>query len=118
MPELKCTVQTCVHNQNYYCNLDKIQVGGNSAKRADETCCDSFQERSGASGGSMGMTGSYGNSYGNMAGTGSASACSSVDCKAVQCQYNDNCRCNAGKISVEGGDACQSSETECATFTC
>lgn len=42
MPELKCTVQTCMHNQNYYCTLDKIQVGGNSAKRADETCCDSF----------------------------------------------------------------------------
>ena len=32
MPELKCTVQTCMHNQNYYCTLDKIQVGGNSAK--------------------------------------------------------------------------------------
>ena len=48
MPELKCTVQTCMHNQNYYCTLDKIQVGGNSAKRADETCCDSFQERGNA----------------------------------------------------------------------
>ena len=26
MPELKCTVQTCKHNQNYYCDLDKITV--------------------------------------------------------------------------------------------
>ena len=31
MPELKCTVQTCVHNQQFLCNLDKIEVGGNKA---------------------------------------------------------------------------------------
>ena len=28
MPELSCTVQTCVHNYQYLCELDKIQVGG------------------------------------------------------------------------------------------
>ena len=33
MPDLRCTVQTCTHNQNYYCNLDSIVVGGNSAKK-------------------------------------------------------------------------------------
>ena len=47
MPDLRCTVQTCTHNQNYYCNLDSIVVGGNSAKKADETSCDSFEERKG-----------------------------------------------------------------------
>ena len=31
MPELKCTVQTCKHNQNYYCDLDKITVGGDAS---------------------------------------------------------------------------------------
>ena len=36
MPELSCTVQTCVHNYQYLCELDKIQVGGNSAKNAQE----------------------------------------------------------------------------------
>ena len=45
MPELKCTVQTCVHNKQFLCDLDSIQVGGSSAKHAGETCCDSFQER-------------------------------------------------------------------------
>ena len=45
MPELKCTVQTCLHNQNYYCDLDSIKVGGSSAKHAQDTCCDSFEER-------------------------------------------------------------------------
>ena len=33
MPELKCTVQTCVHNQQFLCDLDKIQVGGQNAKQ-------------------------------------------------------------------------------------
>ena len=45
MPELKCTVQTCAHNQDYYCKLDKIVVGGDSAKKAADTCCDSFTEK-------------------------------------------------------------------------
>lgn len=47
MPDLRCTVQTCAHNKNFYCDLDGIVVGGNSAKRAEETCCDSFEERKG-----------------------------------------------------------------------
>ena len=92
MPELRCTVQTCTHNKNFYCDLDGIVVGGNSAKRADETCCDSFEERKG-------------DSYSNV--TGEASPTSKIDCK-----------CHAGKISVEGSNACQCGQTECATFTC
>lgn len=103
MPELRCTVQTCRHNQDYYCDLDAITVGGDRAKRPVETCCDSFEER-------------VGESYGNAANE--ASPTSRIDCKAVCCQYNENCVCYAGKISVEGGDACQCEETECATFTC
>lgn len=102
MPELKCTVQTCLHNKNFYCDLDGIVVGGNQAKRAEETCCDSFEERKGYS-------------YGNIAGE--ASATSNIDCKATECQYNENCICHAGKISVEGSNACQCEQTECATFS-
>lgn len=103
MPELKCTVQTCVHNKEFYCDLDKIQVGGDRARRAEETSCDSFQERKG-------------DSYSNI--TGHADPTSNIDCKAVECMYNDQCKCHAGKISVEGSNACQCKETECATFTC
>lgn len=32
MPDLKCTVQTCVHNYKFLCDLDKIQVGGDTGK--------------------------------------------------------------------------------------
>ena len=105
MPELKCTVQTCVHNNQFLCDLEKIQVGGDSAKTAQETCCDSFQERKEGS-------------YMNYSGQQMASDCASVDCHAKECMSNENCQCHAGRISVEGGNARQSSATECATFKC
>lgn len=111
MPELKCTVQTCAHNQKSYCMLDKIQVGGNQAKRAQDTCCDSFQERTSDS-----MKDTYSNSMSNVSGT--AADCSCIDCKANDCMYNESCKCQAGKVSVEGGSACQKEGTQCATFKC
>ena len=82
MPELKCTVQTCTHNKNFYCDLDQIVVGGSGAKRSGETCCDSFEERTA-------------DSYSNV--TGEASPKSEIDCKAVECMYNKDCNCHAGK---------------------
>ena len=107
MPELKCTVQTCVHNDQFLCRLDKIQVGGSNAKNPQETCCDSFQERA---------EGAYSNSMSNFAGQ--ASDRSDIDCKATNCMYNEHFACHAGKISVEGGNAIQAEGTECATFQC
>ena len=103
MPELKCSVQNCMHNQNYYCNLDSIRVGGDQAKNPSDTCCDSFEER---------KSGTFTNA------SMEASPLSTIDCKAQECCYNENCKCNAGKISVEGGGACSCEETECATFQC
>ncbi|CUX48784.1 DUF1540 domain-containing protein [Clostridium sp. C105KSO13] len=111
MPDLKCTVQTCTHNKQFLCDLDKIQVGGNNAKSMIETSCDSFQERAGEAY----ENGSYSNSYGDDI-TGNASDRSDVDCEATACQYNDSCKCQAGKISVEGSNACHSDGTACATF--
>jgi len=73
MPELKCTVQTCVHNKQFLCDLDAIEVGGSSAKNAEETCCDSFQERKGNG---------YSNSYSDVSGN-TASDRSEIDCKAT-----------------------------------
>lgn len=103
MPELKCTVQTCAHNCQMLCDLDTVSVGGNNAKRAGETCCDSFVERR----------------EGSMSNVNhAASDCSEINCKAQECKYNNNCKCSAGKISVEGSNAKQAENTECATFKC
>lgn len=103
MPELKCTVQTCRHNKNFLCDLDHIQVGGSDARKARETCCDSFQER-------------RGDTYFNV--TGDASPATDIHCEAKDCMYNEQCKCHAGKISVEGSNACHCESTECATFEC
>lgn len=103
MPELRCTVQTCMHNQNDYCDLDKITVGGDAATAPKDTCCDSFEERK--------------DGYSNQMEK-SASPISDVDCQATECNYNKNCSCQAGKISVEGSGACTCGQTECATFDC
>ena len=64
MPELKCTVQTCMHNKDFYCDLNAITVGGKSARKAAETSCDSFEER---------KSGTYSNVTGEAARPRSAS---------------------------------------------
>lgn len=103
MPELRCSVQTCMHNKQFLCDLDKIEVGGSDAKTARETCCDSFRERTGES-------------YSNVADK-EPSEKTGIHCKATDCEYNRNCDCHAGRISVEGGSACRCENTECATFS-
>lgn len=101
MPELKCNVHTCAHNKNYLCDLDNIEVAGSNATVSKETSCASFVEKKGDS---------HSNSMNE------PSSFSDVKCQAVQCQYNEECKCHAGKISVGGNDACRSDETECASF--
>ena len=102
MPELKCGVVTCVHKVKNYCELDSIEVVGSSAQVSEQTSCGSFAERKGEQ---------YGNTMKD-----DVSAKSDILCHAVECKYNDERKCYAGKISVMGTDACRTEETECATF--
>ena len=62
------------------------------------------------------MENSYTNAYGNHA-TAPSDRCG-IDCKATDCMYNEQCKCEAGKVSVEGSCACHKDGTECATFQC
>ena len=101
MPELKCNVHTCVHNKNYLCDLEAIEVAGSSAQTSRETSCASFVEKKG-------------DNYSNSMREGTPM--SDVTCHAKECQYNTECKCHAGKISVGGNNAYNSEETECASF--
>lgn len=101
MPELKCGVVTCVHNKQNYCELDSIEVVGDTAQVSEQTSCGSFVERKGES-------------YSNSAKE--ASPISNIVCQAEECKYNESKKCHAGKISVMGSTACRMEETECATF--
>ena len=101
MADLKCSVQTCLHNKTFLCALDGIEVRGESAHSPESTFCGSFEER---------RSDSYSNAVGN------ASPTSNITCRAQECTYNNSCKCEAGKISVEGSHADQSEQTECASF--
>lgn len=103
MPALSCSAMTCVYNQNELCSKGDIRVGGSGAKSSMETCCESFKERG---------EGTMSNS------TGCGRTKIGVDCKAQNCTFNDNCKCEAGDIHISGDSACSCQETECSSFRC
>lgn len=102
MTRLKCSVENCMYNQDKLCAKGDIMVGGQEAVKPNETCCESFRERTGS------MTNS----------TAQASEEISVKCHATKCRFNENCMCSAEEIGIAGSNACTCSETECASFEC
>ena len=105
MTILKCSAMTCVYNKEQLCSKGDIDVTGENATSANETSCGSFRERTGSS-----MKDSYTDDCG----------CDKIqiDCKAHNCTYNDNCKCTASSIQVDGSNAHASSDTSCDTFPC
>lgn len=103
MPMLSCSAITCVYNKDELCSKGDITVGGSNAKTSDETCCESFKERTSQD-------------YSNSEGKGCKTI--KVDCEAQECVYNDNCKCGAAKIGIGGSSACRCEETKCGTFQC
>ncbi len=101
MPELKCTVETCIHNKYCCCDKGSIDVDGSAAKSKSETCCSSFAD-------------SAMSNYSNSAKA--ASLTSQIHCNASNCQYNKGGECEAGCVEVQGSNACQCGDTECASF--
>ena len=102
MTQLKCSVETCMYNDEHLCAKGDIMIGGHSATAPNETCCESFRER----------TGSASNTV------GSASRDIQVKCKAENCVFNEEYRCSAKEIGIAGHSACNCAETECASFEC
>lgn len=101
MPLLSCTARTCIYNSDEYCSKGDIQVSGEDAKQPDETCCASFRERTE-------------DSSSNAEGCG----CKTIDvtCEACKCTFNDDERCAADKITINGASACHCKETRCGSF--
>lgn len=103
MTDLKCTVENCVYNKEKLCSKGDIMVGGKHACCDNETCCESFLPRKGSS-----------NSYSNC--TCHPTSNISIDCEAAKCTYNDNYKCTAEHVDIQGCGACDCRETLCATF--
>lgn len=103
MTQLDCSVTNCKYNEDHCCCKDNIQVDGRTARTSNETCCGSFVERT---------TDAVSNS--NL----EPKKPTNVECKAENCNYNENCKCHANSIDIQGHNACCCGETECATFCC
>ncbi len=104
MTILKCSATTCAYNEDMLCSRGEIDMMGESAHSAEETCCGSFREK--------------GQGTMNSAKNGCGCETIQIDCKACGCTYNDKCKCTAASINVDGNDARKCDETKCSTFQC
>lgn len=102
MTKLKCDACSCAYNNDYYCCINSIQVGGKDATNKSSTCCDSFEKQTGA--------------MSNYNQTPNPEMI--VACEASNCVYNENRKCEASEISICGDHAGKARETECGTFQC
>ncbi len=98
---LDCYVTSCLYNANHCCGKGDIKVEGKEAKVNCETACNSFRERKGS-----------------VAKNSVNSLTKDIEivCEATNCRFNENKNCKAEHISIAGGNACSSRETECASF--
>lgn len=106
MTYLKCNVTDCLSNKNHLCCRPDIKVSGKEADSPDQTCCDSFQNKS------QGMQNrsdySYDYDYPNEA--------LQVSCSARKCTYNESGICYAESIHIGNQSSSTTRETECCTF--
>lgn len=100
---LDCYVTSCVYNGNRCCGKGDIVVEGKDARENRDTCCGSFKERK---------------SNQPVNSTVSLTKDIEIVCEACSCRFNENKNCKAEHISVAGANACECSETECASFDC
>ena len=103
MTMLVCSAQKCVYNDGMYCSKGDIKVGGEEARRVQDTCCTDFVERTSQCGKNA---------------MGTASQKIDVKCEACHCVHNEDYKCAAEQIGIVGAGACECEQTECGTFKC
>ena len=106
MTVLNCNVKNCYYNKEAKCCREGIQVGGTDATVMDATYCQDFREKIG--GATSGV---------EHCGCGPETTLD-VKCDATKCTFNDNCKCHAKEITIDGKGATHQSQTECGSFEC
>ncbi len=106
MTILNCGVKNCYYNKSSRCCKQGIQVGGSDATITEATYCGDFREKRDSV-------------------TSKEEHCDmgpenrlNVKCEAVYCTFNDNCKCHAKEITIQGNGATHQSLTECGSFEC
>ncbi len=103
MPALVCSAKNCRYNDSMYCCKGDIDVGGAQAVVCQDTCCESFHERTQ-------------DEMKDSCGCGHKERNIDIRCEATKCEYNDSCVCRADHVDIAGVSACRCDETECVTF--
>ncbi len=104
MTELGCRVKSCYHHsKENMCCRDNIKVGGCSATDCCSTCCSSYEKNN-----KTRVT--------NSTDCGCGNRSIEVSCDAVNCRYNEDYKCRAGRIDVKPSKNTAHGATECATF--
>lgn len=106
MTNLKCNVKNCYYNKNAKCCREDITVQGEDATVTEATSCGSFKQVSDSV--------SAKSCHCDNNGKETLNVC----CNAVHCVFNDNEKCRADKITIDGNGAVHESQTECGSFKC
>lgn len=102
MTRLDCSVHNCANNNDNYCCISSIYVGGRNAKKKSNTDCESFIKKN------NGFTNCTVNPNPNV----------EISCEANNCIYNSNNICTAESITVTGKCANCTEDTICSSFCC
>jgi len=105
MPVLDCSVKNCNYNKSYACCLEDINVEGHEANVPNSTACGSFKQDSDQTTSSTNE-----DMY--------PQPVVEIDCEAENCTFNEECKCAADHIKIEGNHAEHYTETECSSFSC
>lgn len=100
MNTLVCGVNSCVYNGKNLCCKNGIKVGGKNAITSSFTSCESFRR----------INGEF------TSNIQTPNHCIDVICEAENCSFNNNHKCEADNISIEGAYALSDIQTECSTF--
>lgn len=105
MADLKCSVESCLYNEDQLCSKGDIMVGGKHASTSEETCCESFARRREGQDAFK-------------SSTCHPTRTISIDCEVAKCVYNANYKCKASHVDIKGcSGCCDCHETACGTFT-
>ncbi|WMJ78132.1 MULTISPECIES: DUF1540 domain-containing protein [unclassified Sedimentibacter] len=100
MAHIVCTVSNCYFNKREGCTAPNLNVDGEKANESRFTCCETFIEQK----------------PGVRSSVHEPKSETDIMCKAGNCVYNTNERCEASRVVVNGKNAQHSEETCCSTF--
>ncbi|WP_294351221.1 DUF1540 domain-containing protein [uncultured Clostridium sp.] len=102
MSKIVCSVNSCSHNKENICYANRVNIGGKSAEKDEQTCCGSFLNKL-----------LYSDLTNN---TNSNGECDALVCFATSCKHNCESLCNLDRILVDGSQAEIYTETMCSSF--